>query len=282
MNTPPKAVVFRAGGYGLANRLRALVGYQALARLLNVPFYLCWASDPFCEARFEELFDTPINLIDPRDLETLPNATVFREGLWFDQIGNLPSANALNYRDYLAEVRHCLRQLTPHREWTRVVEDFSSRHGLADALGVHIRHTDNLNFYTRWAAESPDFDSRSISSLDGFMDAIRARIANMPVFLSTDDAGLEGMFKRTFPGLITFPKRYHTAGVRTTPIADALSEMLLLGRCCRIVGTYYSSFSKFSAIWGEVEYFEVRGRECSRNSFVDRMLLPAVYRATLQ
>ena len=40
------------------------------------------------------------------------------------------------------------------------------------------------------------------------------------------------------------------------------------------MGTYYSSFSKFSAIWGEVEYFEVNGRECSRSSFVDRILDP--------
>jgi hypothetical protein len=282
MNTPPKAVVFRAGGYGLANRLRALVGYQALARLLNVPFYLCWISDPFCEARFEELFDTPIDLIDPHDLETLPNAKIFREGLWFDQVCNLGPANAFRHRDYLAEVRQCLRQLTPSQELSRAVEDFSSTHRLANSLGVHIRHTDNLTLYTRWAERSPDFDCRSISSLDGFMDAIRARIPHMPVFLSTDDAALEDMFKRTFPDLMTFPKRYARVGVRTTPIADALSEMLLLSRCHRIVGTYYSSFSKFGAIWGGVEYFEVRGRECLRSSFVDRLLLPARDRATLQ
>jgi hypothetical protein len=126
----------------------------------------------------------------------------------------------------------------------------------------------------RWAEKEPDFDRHSVSSLDGFMDEIRTRIRSMPVFLSTDDAGLESMFQRRFPELVVFPKRYEQVGVRTTPIADALSEMLLLGRCRRIVGTYFSAFSKFSAIWGEVDYFEVTGRECSRSSFVDG-LLPA-------
>jgi hypothetical protein len=273
MNTPPKAIVFRAGGYGLANRLRALVGYQALARLLNVPFYLCWVSDPSCEARFEELFDSPINLIEPRDLETLPDATVFRQALWFDRILDLVGTHAFSRGDYLAEVRQCLRQLSPSRQLMRTVEDFSSRHGLADSLGVHIRHTDNLTFYAGWET-LPDFDFRSISSLDGFMDEIRTRIPSMRVFLSTDDAVLEAKLKQAFPNLVTFPKRYALVGVRTTPIADALSEMLLLSRCRRIVGTYYSSFSKFSAIWGETDYFEIRGRECSRSRFVDRILLP--------
>jgi hypothetical protein len=273
MNPSLKAIVFRASGYGLANRLRALVGYQALARLRNVPFYLCWVPDPSCEARFEELFDTPINLIDPDDLPTLPsNIAIFHEGIWFDQIWNPAAANGFGWGDYLAQVRHCLRQLTPRQELLQRVEAFHSTHQLADALGVHIRHTDNLNFYPGWAEKSPDFDRRSISSPDGFMDEIRTRLSSMPVFLATDDGSLEGTFKRTFPDLLTFPKRYERVGVRTTPIADALCEMLLLSRCGRIVGTYYSSFSKFSAIWGGVDYFEVRGRDCSRCSFVDRIL----------
>jgi hypothetical protein len=52
----------------------------------------------------------------------------------------------------------------------------------------------------------------------------------------------------------------------------ALSEMWLLGRCHQVVGTYYSSFSKFSAIWGRVPYFEVIGDQIKRSKFIDRLI----------
>jgi hypothetical protein len=271
-----RAVVFRAAGYGLANRLRALAGYQALARLLDLPFYLCWVCDPACQSRFEDLFATPLNLMNWPEVEQLgPEAVIFHEGIWFDEIWKRAGSNAFGWQQYLAEVHRCLRELVPRRELLQTVEDFSSRRRLAEALGIHIRHTDNLSVYSQWAAESSDFDSRRISSLDGFLDVIRTHMSTMPVFLATDDNGLEGRLRKIFPDLVVFPKEYAPAGFRTTQIADALSEMLLLGRCSRIVGTYYSSFSKFSAIWSGAPYFEVVGCEHARSDFVDRMLAPA-------
>jgi hypothetical protein len=216
-----------------------------------------------------------MNLIDPLDLERLPaDVAIFREGLWFDQIWETLGAKAFSWPDYLAQVHQCLQQLRPHPELLQTVEEFSCRHHLKDALGVHIRNTDNLTAYAGWSERSTDFDCHSISSLEGFTGEIRTRLPSMPVFLSTDDHRLEEMLRRTLPGLITFPKQYRTVGARTSPIADALCEMLLLSRCRRIVGTYYSSFSKFAAIWGEAEYFEIRGRECARSGFVDRLLHP--------
>lgn len=272
----PSAVVFRAAGYGLANRLRALVGYQALARLLNLPFYLCWASDEACPSRFEDLFSTPLNVMSLTEVEQLgPETSIFHEGIWFDEIWKRVGSDAFGWSEYLAEVHRCLRTLVPRRELLQIVEDFSSRHHLADALGVHIRHTDNLNAYGQWAAKSSGFDSSRISSLDGFADVIQAQISSTPVFLATDDNDLEYSLGKIFPELIIFPKEYILSSLRSTHIADALSEMLLLGRCGQIVGTYYSSFSKFSAIWAGVGYFEVIGRERTRSDFVDRMRDPA-------
>jgi hypothetical protein len=268
-----RAVVFRAAGYGLANRLRALVGYQALAKLLDVPFHLCWVSDAMCQSRFEDLFATPLNLISLPEVEKLgPGTAVFHEGIWFDKIWNREISGAFGWPEFLLEVHRCLRELVPRPELLQIVNDFSSARHLADALGVHIRHTDNLSVYGHWAANSREFESSRISFLDGFTDVIQSHISKMPVFLATDDHDLENRLRGIFPDLITFQKGYTPAGIRTTQIQDALLEMMLLGRCSRIIGTYYSSFSKFSAIWARVCYFELIGRNPTRSDFVDRML----------
>lgn len=268
----PRAVVFRAAGYGLANRLRALVGYEALARLLNLPFYLCWVSDETCQSRFEDLFSTPLNLMSLSEVEQLgPETSIFHEGIWFHEIWKRVASDAFEWSEYLAEVHRCLRALVPRRELLQIVENFSASNHLADALGVHVRNTDNLKAYGQWAAKSSGFDSSRISSLDGFTDVIQAHILRRPVFLATDDNDLEYRFKKIFPDLVVFPKEYVLSDLRTTHITDAFSEMLLLGRCSQIIGTYYSSFSKFSAIWAGVPYFEVIGRERIRSKFVDGM-----------
>jgi len=268
-----RAVVFHAEGCGLANRLRALVGYQALANLLKVPFYLCWVSDAACPCRFEHLFETPLSLLNASGLRRFGQDTVFRDAVWFDEIWNR-TATDFAWREYLREVHRCLQGLVPRRELLEPVREFTVRHDLSNALGVHIRHTDNLADYSRWAAAKLSwFDITKISSLDGFIEVIRTAIRTRPVLLATDDATLEGRLKTLFPSLISFPKSYTPAGFRSTPIEIALSEMLLLGQCQQIVGTYCSSFSQFSAVWGGIAYSEVIGRECVRSDWLTRMML---------
>ena len=271
----PGAVVFHAQACGLSNRLRALVGYQALASLRKVPFYLCWDSDAACPCRFEDLFESRLRLLDASELEQLDDSTVFHDAIWFGQIWN-QRAETFLWQEYLQEVHRCLRALIPRRELREPVKEFAARHDLGKALGVHIRNTDNLRYYEKWATNSAttSFDSKKISSLDGFIEVIRTAITTSPVLLVTDDAALEEQLKMLFPSLISFPKPYTPTGSRTTSIEVALSEMLLLGQCQQIVGTYYSSFSEFSAVWCGVDYFEMRGRECVRCGFVDEMRQP--------
>jgi len=268
---PRLAIVFHVQGCGLANRLRALVGYQALATLRKVPFYLCWRSDPACPCRFEDLFQTQMNFLKPHDLERCgPDVSIVHEAAWFDEIWRC-SGQAFEWPAYLEEVHRCLRALIPRPQVQRIVNEFASRHDLYHALGVHIRNTDNLAMYAKFTAGPPNFDNHRISSLDGFLDVIRAGIVNRPVFLATDDPALERRLLETFPALTVLAKQY-MSGQRPTEVTIALAEMLVLGRCEQIVGTYYSSYSKWSALWGRRPYFEVIGQGCERCDFVDRML----------
>jgi hypothetical protein len=267
-----RAVVFYTEGCGLANRLRALVGYQALANILKVPFYLYWVSDAACPCRFEDLFETPLSLLNSSGLRRFDQDTVFRDPIWFSDIWKQRAAD-FAWREYLREVHRCLQGLVPRRELLEPVRGFAAKHDLGKALGVHIRHTDNLGDYAQWAAKFSWFDITKISSIDGFIDVIRTAIRTRPVMLATDDAALEGRLKTLFPSLISFPKSYALAGLRTTPIEIALSEMLLLGQCQQIVGTYCSSFSEFSAVWSGAAYSQVIGRECVRCDWVNHLRL---------
>ena len=266
-----RRIVYRAGGCGLANRLRALVGYQALARLYELPFYLAWTADAFCPCEFRDLFDSTINLVDRQALRSVSPRAIYRHATWFENIWK-QWGTGIDWAIYLGEVHNCMRALTPRLEIAKKVADFHRRHSLSEAIGVHVRNTDNLASHTKWAKHDPNFDPRRISTLTGFIATIAANIKSRPVFLATDDAALETTLKQRFPTLITFPKTHDLMKLRTAPMEAALSEMLLLGRCHEMVGTYYSSFSEFSAIWGKVPYSEVIGDQIVRSEFVDRMM----------
>ncbi len=83
-------VIFYAKDGGLANRLRALVGYQALCELTGRNFYLCWVPNKWCDALFEDLFiPEGINLIKPAELTEFfkdTAAIIHSQCLWFNQI----------------------------------------------------------------------------------------------------------------------------------------------------------------------------------------------------
>jgi hypothetical protein len=266
-----RKVVFRAEGCGLANRLRALVGYQALARLHKLPFYLTWTADPTCPSQFKDLFDSPINLVYRRALWSIRPRAIYREAIWFENIWKR-WGTGIDWVTFLKEVHHCLRALTPQPRLAQTLADFHHRHSLSDAIGIHIRNTDNLAAYAEWTKFYSDFDPKRISTVAGFIDVIGANIASRPILLATDDPQLQNTLQQRFPALITFPKTYDLTKLRTTPVRAALSDMWLLGRCYQIVGTYYSSFSKFSAIWGRTPYFEVIGDQIVRSEFTDRMI----------
>lgn len=289
-----KTVIFWAKSAGLANRLRALVGYQALSSCLKVPFYLCWVPDQACDTEFADLFDTSeIKLIRPAQKQSMENrheALVYGANIWFSAIWENHISNSVSWDDFREQVVVCLRRLRVLPHITDKVDEFSRAHNLCEALAVHIRFTDNLSCYEHWSKRSPEFVPERISALEGFErfveDSLRADPATR-VFLSTDNKDVENHMRRVFPGhLVTYPKRYRSkAGrtfsgqelkcqgrsERTSSVKEALVEMLLLGRCRVIAGTYWSSYSKFASFWSNTSYLEVRGSRYAESSFMNRI-----------
>ena len=287
-----KAIIYLAQGVGLANRLRALVGYQAMSHFLNVPLYLCWVSDSWCDVDFTHLFDcTTIKTINPMQLKDfrMDNAiSIFDSHEWFDKIWKTHLEQIVPWLDFSRQAKLCLRNLYLNRNIADKIEHFSKLYHMHSAAGIHIRWTDNLENYKIWTDHDSAFDPSHISKLSGFQNFIERQTAiepNLTIFLATDNIEIEMRFRKLYPNhIVVYPKKNRRRTIssswrefkfrcsrRTSSIEDALIDMVLLSRCKIILGTYFSSYSKLSAVWGNVNYFEVRGVEYERNNFVDSL-----------
>lgn len=279
------AIIYACTKNGLANRLRALIGYQALAHFSNAPFYLYWQPNASCNASFNSLFkDTNINLIDEAtflqlktDLTThIYNSTDTTQDIW------RANAQEIVTWDLFRDKAHQLSaQLRPIQAIADIVEPFSRTHTLHNLIGVHIRHTDNvIASETVWISR-PWFDPNKVSSIAGFVQYMTDAISHDPTirfFVATDHSGIERLLLDQFPNhILVYPKTYlldwpilgdniqsrearHLLGNRTSAIQDALIEMLLLGRCKMLIGTKFSSFSQFAALWGNIPLYLIEAQ----------------------
>ncbi|MBI1354103.1 MAG: hypothetical protein GC160_07135 [Acidobacteria bacterium] len=272
-NALPDAIAYVAADVGLANRLRALAGYAAMSRcLLDRPVRLHWVRDRDCPAQFQELFAAAdVELLSPAKAAALPPASIFTRADWFQQIWCDELQGLVPRPQFLAAVAQFLQSLRVRDEVARSVEVFSDRHDLETVIGLHIRHTDNLLDYDYFARTIPGFRMEHISQVEGFEDLIE-RSSDPRFFLATDNADVERrLVKRFGERIVRFGKRFRAAAglmrrfapaavYRPSTMQDALAELLLLGRCEQVVGTYFSSFGELGAIWGLRDFSIMLGR----------------------
>jgi hypothetical protein len=261
------ALVFHASGVGLANRLRALVGYQALSECLDLKLSLLWTADTFCNAEFRDLFEPSVPVLTPERWRENLSSRLCTAPDWFHDIWRDHLSTTVAWPDFLRIALQKLSALEPRDVLARTADTFASKHGLSGMLGVHIRYTDNVVAYRSIARSDGGFNTKRISSMQGFVDEIGRYVSGGGgVFLATDNPDVEQFLRRRFGArILTYSKDYFAQSactLRTSTVSEALIEMLLLGRCAAILGTYYSSFSKLSAIWAGVPYYEVNGRDC--------------------
>lgn len=115
-----------------------------------------------------------------------------------------------------------------------------------DVVGVHVRRTDNAS-------------AKAHSPLAGFVCAMEAVLDESPAthfFLATDDAdGTTAAELRAAFGdrriLMPSTPVSRPAEARRTPagMQKGLVDLLALSRCRQIIGSFYSSFSVWAAVW---------------------------------
>ena len=286
-------IIFKSKTHGLCNRLRALVGFQAFAKIVNSPFFILWEKDRACDADISELFNENFKRISRKELDKSQNknsAGMFNSIEWFDKVWEKNLKETVSWEDFRKVALECLDSLTPLPHIQNKIEHFFTEYSVENIYGLHIRMTDNLDAYKKWDGKVVDFNISDVSQLAGFEKFIKDRLLDEPAsrfFLATDNSDIEKEFSEKFPGkILVFKKNYQedkkktfslsqlkfvSKNQRTTSIEDALIDILILSKCKEIAGTYFSSFSKFSAVWGRVPYYEVRGEKYFKTDFVKKM-----------
>ena len=227
---------------GLCNRLRAIASARRLCHRLQAKCSLVWNWGNFWEffapiPTLDVLWFSPLciaNELNLRGVDAEQRSVDVRLPTLKLRSGKLFWGNDES-RIYLDQVRDFLPHLSPRLQC--VVSDFAAR-ALKDAVGFHIRRTDN----EKSIAASPDGLF--------FAEAERVVAAGKRIFLATDNTRTEEIMFRRFPGnIITYPRRKTLARRwprrRFDPVAfeDDLLDLFLLARTEYVIGSQFSSFS---------------------------------------
>lgn len=270
------SIIYHSKTSGLANRLRALVSYQALASCLNIPFFLCWTPDWACNCEFQDLFYlNGIQLLYESDLTQQLDSHIYTTNNNFSTIWKQDAKkHGISWDLFRKKTVHYVRELQPIETIQQKISKFSNVHDLRQVHGIHIRMTDN----TKGFGINSNFNPEKLPELSSFLNFINQKLRENPnqiFFLATDNKNIEAYLKKKFKDkILIYHKEFQKQFVlslrnfmlvrrkqRTTSIEMALVELLLLSKCKQILGTYWSSYSKFAAIWGGVPYLEAHGNE---------------------
>lgn len=284
---PPKAdskrttsIVVQPVG-GLCNRLRVVASAYILSKKIEADLKLLWIPDKACNCLFGDLFEPPISfevatirspklfgLIAKRPFSLL--SPLLEPALYGAHGRTLTIDNgALAERNFLIEAeevsdyetvifKSCfsdfapssatpdhyanqassfLRSIIPSKMVSDQLFDLPS-----PTIGIHIRRGDNLK-------------SSQKSTTEEFVAKIDDCIADNSAasfLLATDDPDVEQELCIQYPNkILTFPKTSYDRS-RKAAIQEALVDLLMLSKCDRILGSFWSSFSETASLFNLV------------------------------
>jgi len=268
----PKSFITLNARGGLANRMRAIASGVALAADVDAGVRILWIVNDELHAGFNDLFiPSPSLRIDsissilglfscyPARKRNLYLSPVVRS-VMFDTIleddGRLPIGDpnemkaavtgsagrtfigsGLQFYPFSPELYKSLFQ--PRADICNAVSEQMKALGHTP-IGFHIRRTDNKAAI----AGSP---------LELFIEKAGELLcdSNVRIYLATDNNTVKQRLGSLFKDKIIYSPsaadRRSKNGMR-----QALAEMLILSRCSRIYGSFYSSFSEAAAMLGDV------------------------------
>ena len=233
-----EALVYHAKG-GLANRLRAFVGYRTLAQRLNLPFLMHWELNGACGEEFHSLFERDgfedLEFISAERMHAaaMAGAKVLSAGIWFSDIWRRHAADAFEQATFYRDAASALHSLRPVPSILERIEHFANAHALEECTGVHIRMTDNLRAYDWWAKNEPDFDPANVSQLEGFKRFLAAsEQTGERVFLCTDNAAVSQDLLALRPNVFIYEKDYDERGLNHY-LRRAKGELTIVDRMSR-------------------------------------------------
>ena len=254
---------------GLGNRLKAISAGIRLARQTHSDIDIYWVVDGGLACRFDQLFH-PIDTDGVRLIEATADdlkrwdrprrKNFFRPYLYMLCHGVKVFAN-VQTQD---EIDQYFADGTPHQVWIsscvyfpdkehvpvdaydifhplteiqadidRIARDFGD-----NTVGVHVRRTDNAG-------------SIQGSKTEDFLECMELQPADTRFYLATDEEDIKTLMRGEFGDRII---SMDAEACRSTAdgIRNAVIEMFVLSRTCRIFGSHQSTFSAASACIGRI------------------------------
>lgn len=259
---------------GLANRMKAIAAALRLQKATGSTLCVKWFRDWGLGCRFDQLFQPIPNInnveftlqeAQPLDLllydrprrrnffiPRLPEALLFQK--WMDEAATASGMRSgfdfaswaqgscvwmSSHLYFMAESipDDAFGVFLPTEKLQRRIDDVVGQLG-PDAMGVHIRRTDNV----RSIAESPT---------EAFIDRMREEPFSTLFYVATDDEGVKAQLRQEFPGrIVTLPRKAERGSLQG--MEDAVVEMFVLSRCRRLIGSSSSTYSMTAAAIGRV------------------------------
>lgn len=231
---------------GFANRLRALVSGICFAQKYDLQLVIHWfPRSPECVCRFSSVLDAetlPKTVkVVPEDLymaqEVLSQEDCVRAFRSWDQKSDLhwKSYSIFYFDDTWVSQ---LQAIKPSRLVREFVDRRCSKVDWSNAIGVHIRRTDNKK-------------SIEHSPLESFLNNMKEDKTSTYV-VATDDQKVREELIATFGDRCVFPA---TVLSRRTEegMVQGVADFFALTKCTKIWGSYASSFSEIAARYGSIE-----------------------------
>ncbi|MEM7408460.1 MAG: hypothetical protein AAF458_24440 [Pseudomonadota bacterium] len=263
-----------------------MANVHALATVLGAPFEVDWRAAPGCMAEYGALFDRMprfagrvqgawdpgLRLREPawepaeRRVWTGPRAHLAKsvpllpalatEGFDAALINSpgmsdltTPQLPAALLRRLKSRFYRSLPVLPELRAQARAIHATWLRESSARLIGVHVRRFSAQHD----AADGIAFDS--LSPLERFVDVLGDWPSPVRFAVFSNAPEIAAELSQTLGSERAFVARPETA-VPTrdaaTGVRDALVDLLLLGMCDQVLGTYFSSFSDEAALFGSI------------------------------
>lgn len=235
---------------GFANRLRALVSGICFAQKYNLNLVIHWfPKSPECACRFSTVLD-PETLpktvkVVPEDIymaqEVLSQEDCMRAYTNWNKTSDLEwKSYGIFYYDESWE-KH-LRSIKPTRLVKELVDRRCASVDWSNAIGVHIRRTDNKK-------------SIEGSPLEKFLQKMQDNKTAFYV-MATDDTKVREELTLEFGDRCVFPSTVLSRKTEEGMI-HGVADFLALSKCSEIWGSYASSFSEIAAKYGSTDLFIV-------------------------
>ena len=264
---------------GLCNRLRAIASAITLAQASNNKVHVIWEMNRGCNSSFSDLYELPAEIYRLTELNSGSEIAAINRRVpqIFSRYQNYyiyqdVIAQIINQQDWFkltSQYRHlyistwnCFFQpssrlpfhvFIPRKHIREVIE----ANNFDNLIGVHVRRSDNK-------------EAISHSPNEGFVEQLNAEIKaddKLKFFLATDEPSVEAELEKEFPGRIVTHKKSSLDRNDPKAIRDAVIDLLSLASCRKVIGSYYSSFSRTAADINGLDRVTIREDKFSLKPF---------------